>query len=305
MQKSQLDRDLYERGLMQSVAERERLAAEKSAAEDAAEKFAHQTEQLGKELQKTYAEVDRRSSELLETRTAMDELALKAEADHVNLMEQIAAARRAKEAETAEKDALDQKLVEVYGKAHAFEREVGALRVTLEDTVHKAEAEQDAILARLRLEKQAREELANTQAHTETKLQEVAQEASKMGTELLQVYKEYGDAQENNNIMASRMVMLEKGVQLQKQEHVEELAEARAATEGMYIEYEKTHKGLLASQKEKEALDEELKNMTMAKKYLELEKEVAEKRLEEVAAECETLRAELIATGRYQREIWH
>jgi len=57
MQKAQLDRDLYERGLMQSVSERERLAAEKAAAEEAAEKFAHQTEQLGKELQKTYAEV--------------------------------------------------------------------------------------------------------------------------------------------------------------------------------------------------------------------------------------------------------
>jgi len=139
--------------------------------------------------------------------------------------------------------------------------------------------------------------------HTEVKLQDVAAEASKMGTELLQVYKEYGDAQENNNIMASRMVMLEKGVQLQKQEHIEELSEARAATEGMYIEYERTHKQLVETQKSKEGVADELNNMTMAKKYLELEKEVAEKRLEEVAAECETLRAELIGTGRTKDKL--
>jgi len=119
-----------------------------------------------------------------------------------------------------------------------------------------------------------------------------------MGGELLQVYREYGDAQENNNIMSDRMVMLEKGAQKQKIEHVEELAEARAATEGMYMEYEKTHKALTESAKAKEHLDEELSTTKMAKKFLELEKEVAEKRLEEVAAECETLRAELINTGR-------
>lgn len=303
MQQSKHERDLYEQGLMQSVAERERLGAEKRAAEEAAEKFAHQTEHLGKELQKTYAEVDRRASELLNARTAMDTLALNAEADHINLMEQIAAARRAKEAQERERDALDVKLVEAYTKAHAFEKEVGALRVNLEATQQQADAEQDAMLARLRVEKQARDEIAQTQMHTEVKLQEVAQEAAKMGTELLQVYQEFGSAQESNNIMASRMIMLEKGVQKQQQEHVEELAEARAATEGMYIEYEKTHKTLSATTKDFEALNEELTTTKMAKKYLELEKEVAEKRLEEVASECETLRAELIGTGRLKDKL--
>jgi len=97
--------------------------------------------------------------------------------------------------------------------------------------------------------------------------------------------------------------MLEKGAQKQKIEHVEELAEARAATEGMYMEYEKTHKALTESAKAKEHLDEELSTTKMAKKFLELEKEVAEKRLEEVAAECETLRAELINTGRMKTKL--
>lgn len=303
MTQAKMDRDLYEQGLIQSVSERERLAAEKRAAEEAAEKFAHQTEHLGKELQKTYAEVDRRASELLETRTAMDQLALNAEADHINLMEQISAARRAKEAKEREKEALDSKLVEAYSKAHAFEKEVGALRVNLEASLQKADSEKDDMLCRLRVEHQAREEIAQTQMQTEMKLQEVSQEAAKMGTELLQVYQEFGVAQENNNIMASRMIMLEKGVEMQKQEHVEELSEARAATEGMYIEYEKTHKNLNSTVEAKQGIEEQLNTVNMAKKYLELEKEVAEKRLEEVASECETLRAELISTGRMKNAL--
>ena len=43
MNQSKIDRDLYEQGLMQSVAERERLDREKKNAEDAAEKERRQS----------------------------------------------------------------------------------------------------------------------------------------------------------------------------------------------------------------------------------------------------------------------
>ena len=79
-----------------------------------------------------------------------------------------------------------------------------------------------------------------------------------------------------------RITLLEKGAAADRISFEAQLAEARAATEGMYKQYEQAHARALALEEANAKLKEECDTANMARKYVEIEREALEKRLAEV-----------------------
>eukprot|EP00658_Telonema_sp_P-2_P041739 TRINITY_DN29888_c0_g1_i3.p1 TRINITY_DN29888_c0_g1~~TRINITY_DN29888_c0_g1_i3.p1 ORF type:complete len:330 (+),score=135.66 TRINITY_DN29888_c0_g1_i3:861-1850(+) len=162
----------------------------------------------------------------------------------------------------------------------------------------KADEDHQAMLARYELERNQKEAAIGNHLNAEQQLEQVSGEAAKMGHELLTVYHEYGDAQEQIKKQAGRIELLEKGAMADRITYEADLAAAKATAENMFRQFENASKRAAELEEANRMLAEERDTAVMARKYMEVEKKALEDRLSEVVAECEKLRAELIETQR-------
>ena len=80
-----------------------------------------------------------------------------------------------------------------------------------------------------------------------------------------------------------RITLLEKGAAADRASFEAQLAEARAATEGMYKQYETAHARVMVLEEANAKLQDECATANMARKYVEIERDTLQKRFDEVA----------------------